>query len=102
MSRAHHEHLLTARAIAMNLHVLTCHVWGGLPHLLHSLDYTAELDMTSPWMKSIDLACRFVAETLSHAKEKGCFPQYIHQLKALFSNYLPACKYVCRALAPRV
>jgi len=56
------------------------------------LDYTAELDLNSPWMKSIELGVRFISETLVHAKEKSLLPQYVHQLKGLFSNYTPACK----------
>jgi len=61
-------------------------------------DYTAELDANSPWMRSIELGVRFICETLSHAKEKGLLPQYIHQLKGLFSSYIPGCKWFLEKL----
>ncbi|KAL6057498.1 USP domain-containing protein [Balamuthia mandrillaris] len=56
-------------------------------------DYHSSWDLTHPTMRAIELAFSFIAETLVHAKEKGCIHLYVHQLRPLLEKYLPACRW---------
>jgi hypothetical protein len=53
-------------------------------------DATLTPDLAHPTMRAIELGCRFIVETLAHAKEKGSLPSYVSHLKTLFSRHLPA------------
>jgi hypothetical protein len=53
-------------------------------------DPTLAPDLAHPTMRAIELGCRFIVETLAHAKEKGNLPNYVTELKTLLSRHLPA------------
>eukprot|EP01087_Luapelamoeba_hula_P004813 TRINITY_DN1477_c2_g1_i2.p1 TRINITY_DN1477_c2_g1~~TRINITY_DN1477_c2_g1_i2.p1 ORF type:complete len:2138 (-),score=282.67 TRINITY_DN1477_c2_g1_i2:109-6522(-) len=68
-------------------------------HSVPIIDYEQTVDLSDPATKSIVLACKFLFETLSHAKETSMLPRYINQLKQLFSTDIPACKWFLESQA---
>lgn len=66
-----------------------------LSHFPPVLKYDVEeKDLENDWaFKNIVLDTRFVFETLCHAKESETYGAWIKQLKSLYQNHIPACKW---------
>jgi len=72
---------------------------GQIPACFLCTDATLPVDPKHPTMRAIELGCRFIVETLAHAKEKGSLSNYVTYLKTLFSRHTPASRVRCLATA---